>query len=62
MEPKAHTTKDAMASQICVLYSEHKENTHIYLLPLNKQFFNLLGNIFFLYYRDIAAEEEFIVP
>lgn len=30
MGPKAHTTKDAMASKICILYCEHVENTHIF--------------------------------
>lgn len=56
MGPKAHTTKDAMASKICILYSENGEDTHIYFLA------NRFINILLMCYRDIAAEEVYIVP
>lgn len=59
MGPKAHTTKDAMASKICILYSEHVENTHTF-----NQLTDLwtLETFYSLCYRDIDAEEVYIVP
>lgn len=44
MGPKAHTTKDAMAPKICILYSENGENIHIYVLAINR-FINFFRNI-----------------